>query len=507
MRLLFLLFFWGFQSLLGQIATSFTPDKSNPKFEQGSWIGELSAGGMNLALNLLITKHPVSTPELQYQTKLGVPMQGVKNYPASSVTVKKNKITITFDGIGAEFQGQLKYEKIEGVWTQNNTAFPLTLTYGKAPELKRPQTPKAPFNYVSRTVTFSNQNGTVRFEGTLTYPKSDSLKNFPTAVLYTGSGLQDRDESFVGHKPFAVIAHHLTLNGFAVLRVDDRCAGRSICAPGSDKFTTQDLIQDDGYSYAKWALDSICGSQQPLFLIGHSEGGALAAGVNLKLKSMGVTQKIYSVGLAPPLVSGFEINAYQNRLVFGKIVTDSLVLNDLEYMHRGIISSMLDQGVFENFDSLKVVEIIETELNLVSKKSRGIANKNFKKNAGITLKASLIKSYTNPKLASAWFKEFLKFNPGELWFELNEGLILQGSKDRQVPAFLNNRALGKHAESLVNVDRPTSLTYTEFQGLNHLFQPCKTGNVEEYAQIETTIDELVLTELTQWMKMVERSSK
>jgi hypothetical protein len=110
-------------------------------------------------------------------------------------------------------------------------------------------------------------------------------------------------------------------------------------------------------------------------------------------------------------------------------------------------------------------------------------------------------------LASAWFKEFLKFNPGELWFELNEGLILQGSKDRQVPAFLNNRALGKHAETLINVDRPTSLTYTEFQGLNHLFQPCKTGNVEEYAQIETTIDELVLTELTQWMKMVEKSSK
>lgn len=129
-----------------------------------------------------------------------------------------------------------------------------------------------------------------------------------------------------------------------------------------------------------------------------------------------------------------------------------------------------------------------------------MANKSFKKNAGIPLKSSLIQSYTNPKLTSAWFKEFLKFNPGELWFELNEGLILQGGMDKQVPAFLNNKALGKHAETLMHVDRPTALTYTEFQGLNHLFQPCKTGDVGEYAQIETTIDELVLTELSAWMK-------
>lgn len=493
------LFITGWANAQTSKPISFTPDLSNPKFEKGKWTGELNAGGMLLAITLNVFKYPIETPELKYQAKLDVPLQGVKNYAASSVTVKGRAITVNFDGFGAQFEGELKNGEIQGKWTQSKYSVPLTLTYGAAAELKRPQTPKEPFDYVSKTVHFSNQKGTIRFEGTLSHPKSDSIEHFPTAVLFTGSGLQDRDESFVGHKPFAVIAHHLTQQGFAVLRVDDRCAGKSVCAPGSNNFTTQDLIDDDGYSYARWALDSICGNK-PLFLIGHSEGGAVSAGVNLKLKSAGVANQIYSVGLAPALVSGFEINAYQNRLVFAKMVTDSLVLNDLEYLHRGIISSMLEQGIFENFDSLKVVKIIEDELESVSKKSRNMANKSFKKNAGIPLKSSLIQSYTNPKLTSSWFKEFLTFNPGELWFELNEGLILQGGMDKQVPAFLNNKALGKHAETLMHVDRPTALTYTEFQGLNHLFQPCKTGQVEEYAQIETTIDELVLTELSAWMK-------
>ena len=41
------------------------------------------------------------------------------------------------------------------------------------------------------------------------------------------SGQQDRDETVVGHRPFLVIADHLTRRGVAVLRCDDRGAGAS----------------------------------------------------------------------------------------------------------------------------------------------------------------------------------------------------------------------------------------------------------------------------------------
>jgi uncharacterized protein len=39
----------------------------------------------------------------------------------------------------------------------------------------------------------------------------------------------------------------------------------------------------------------------------------------------------------------------------------------------------------------------------------------------------------------------------------------------------------------------------EFPGLNHLFQPCKTGSPTEYAQIEMTIAPEVLKVIGDWI--------
>ena len=39
----------------------------------------------------------------------------------------------------------------------------------------------------------------------------------------------------------------------------------------------------------------------------------------------------------------------------------------------------------------------------------------------------------------------------------------------------------------------------EFPDMNHLFQTCKTGAMDEYATIEQTIDPLVLEEISSWV--------
>ena len=43
------------------------------------------------------------------------------------------------------------------------------------------------------------------------------------------------------------------------------------------------------------------------------------------------------------------------------------------------------------------------------------------------------------------------------------------------------------------------LTIHKLNGLNHLFQPCKTGLVDEYKTIETTIDSKVLDIISDWL--------
>ena len=72
-------------------------------------------------------------------------------------------------------------------------------------------------------------------------------------------------------------------------------------------------------------------------------------------------------------------------------------------------------------------------------------------------------------------------------------LALNGTLDRQVDA----------AENLGTIRRllgqSPALTVKAFEGLNHLFQPCTTGDVSEYERIGTTIDPAVLETLAAWL--------
>ena len=108
----------------------------------------------------------------------------------------------------------------------------------KLPDDVRPQQPKPPYPYREEEVTFDNREAKIKLAGTLTLPKTE--RPAPAVLLISGSGSQDRNESIMGHKPFLVLADYLTRRGIAVLRVDDRGAGKS---PGNaSTATTEDFV-------------------------------------------------------------------------------------------------------------------------------------------------------------------------------------------------------------------------------------------------------------------------
>jgi uncharacterized protein len=83
--------------------------------------------------------------------------------------------------------------------------------------------------------------------GSLTLPKRTGAK-IPAVVLITGSSPQDRDNaspqaSMTAYRPFRQIAHRLSSNGIAVLRMDDRGVGEST---GGDirQLTTAERAKD-----------------------------------------------------------------------------------------------------------------------------------------------------------------------------------------------------------------------------------------------------------------------
>ena len=107
-------------------------------------------------------------------------------------------------------------------------------------ERRRPQNPVRPYPYREEEVAYENKVQNIHLAATLTFPPGPGP--FPGVVLITGSGPQDRDEALMGHKPFLVLADHLTRKGIAVLRADDRGVGKS--TGDFAKATTADFATD-----------------------------------------------------------------------------------------------------------------------------------------------------------------------------------------------------------------------------------------------------------------------
>ncbi|NRS87893.1 alpha-beta hydrolase superfamily lysophospholipase [Flavobacterium sp. 7E] len=74
-------------------------------------------------------------------------------------------------------------------------------------------------------------------------------------------------------------------------------------------------------------------------------------------------------------------------------------------------------------------------------------------------------------------------------------LAINGSLDFQVPAKDNLAAI---KNSLTRAKNKNFETY-EFEGMNHLFQECKTGAFSEYSEIEQTISPKVLDKMSAWI--------
>ena len=443
----------------------------------GRWSGDLKAAGMQLKLEFEIKEVSANT----YRSYLSVPQQGAKDLPMDKTEVFKTKITIKSTVIGAVFEGQWdEQNRIKGVFTQNNHSFPLELVRGGA-QLNRPQTPQPPFPYLTRTVQFSNRQGTCRFQGTLSTPKSGRVKG--SIILFSGSGAQNRDEEIFGHKPFAVLADTFTKAGYNVLRVDDRGAGFTVCKPSEiENFTTQDLIED-GKSYVKFVQDSL-GTNAPILLFGHSEGCTIIAAL---AKNNPQISKI--IGFGPALVSGTEINTYQNQSGVNAILKDSTLTAEYLRLHRQILTLTQNEANFKiSSDSLK--QYIDPLYAFWTKSTppryRRKIEKRFAKITKTSFIDYLLKSY-HPLFQNAWMWHFLNSNAREDWQQVSQPtLLINGSLDIQTPVVLNEPAFNQYLRT------NTALEYTILPQINHLFQRAKTGDISEYGNIETTIDAEVL---------------
>ena len=97
-----------------------------------------------------------------------------------------------------------------------------------------------------------------------------------------------------------------------------------------------------------------------------------------------------------------------------------------------------------------------------------------------------------------WMRYFIKYDPTEsIKAARCPVMAVNGEKDTQIAAETNLNAI----KNLLPDNSANAIK--EYPGLNHLFQQCTTGNVNEYSQIEQTISPEVLKDITGWINKVK----
>jgi pimeloyl-ACP methyl ester carboxylesterase len=100
------------------------------------------------------------------------------------------------------------------------------------------------------------------------------------------------------------------------------------------------------------------------------------------------------------------------------------------------------------------------------------------------------------QICNPWMLYFIRYNPIPALEKVKCAVLaVNGEKDLQVPPKENIEAITKALQKGGNKKVTTKI----FPNLNHLFQECKTGSPEEYAEIEQTFSPTVLDYVTQWI--------
>lgn len=434
----------------------------------GDWYGLLKVQGMELPLVFHITE-----TEGKFSGTMDSPAQKAFGIPVSSVTFIEGRLNLQIANIGAQYKGMLSDSKIKGNFYQANQSFQLDLSTEPIAEKKidRPQEPTKPYPYDAEEVSFKSEEGKVTIAGTLSLPKNK--ENFPTAILISGSGPQNRDEEFMTHKPFLVLADHLARNGIAVLRYDDRGFGAS--TGDHNAATSVDFATD-----VKAAIDYLKSRNdidpEKIGLIGHSEGGLIAPIVAAEVPTS------FMVLLAGPGVPGEQISIQQAQLL-GKLQNASKedIQNEIAVM----------KGIFD------LIKNNEEDIESLRNKLEVYISHQLEKNK-VVLEGMSKEQYIEKQIAQLtrpWLRYFISYDPRPTLAKVTcPVLALNGEKDVQVGAE-NLIAIEKALQKGGNKE----VTIQEFDSMNHLFQRCETGAMEEYATIETTMEPIVLETVSSWI--------
>jgi esterase/lipase len=268
--------------------------------------------------------------------------------------------------------------------------------------------------------------------------------------MVTGSGVQNRDEEIFEHKPFAVIADALARQGIATLRYDDRGFGES--TGDLVNVTTEDLKNDAlaGIELLRKQFDCVG-------VIGHSEGGT----IGLMLAAEGKVD--FVVSLAGSIVSGQKILLEQNQW-------------------------MLQQAGYAPEVVERYCKVLEGLFNDVKAGTTPVVD-----SEGLPVELAQNLQAVKAQCSTPYMRYCRALDASTCLNKVKcSVLALNGTKDCQVGCEENLNILRKGLFGKKEIHA--------IEGVNHLFQHCKTGATSEYKDIEETFAPEAIDIVVSWLK-------
>ncbi len=333
-----------------------------------------------------------------------------------------------------------------------------------------------PTPYATEEVTFTN--GDVTLAGTLSLP--DGPGPYPAVVLVSGSGPQDRDEYLGGDiaiRPFELLANALTPAGIAVLRYDDRGVGES-----TGDFAASDLndFADDAEAAITYLTTRGDIDQDHIGLIGHSEGGAIAAILGARNSDLD-----FIVSLAGLGVSGKDVLLLQTRLLLeAEGATPEEAQAQVDLMTQ--VATLLDDP--EALEEAIYNAALAQAASLPQEQQDAIGD--------LESYARTLAAQQATQLQAPSVRALLEYDPAPDWARTTVPVLaIFGGKDKQVDATQNAAPL---LEALSHGGNK-NVTVVVLPDANHLFQAAGSGALSEYATLPPEFTPDLLPIIIDWI--------
>ncbi len=414
----------------------------------------------------------VSTGDRGTRATLDSPDLPVYGMPVEGLIRTADTVRFSVPVADVSFEGKLDthLQSVSGSWLRKGQS-PATVTFmrdaAEAAEYKRSQWPLKPAHYAIQNVRIANPKASgVVLAGTLTLPEGKGP--FPAAVLISGSGPQDRDETIFGHRPFAVLADYLSQHGIAVLRYDDRGFGES--TGDFEPATSADFASD-----ANAVLEYLRGRPEikraAVGLIGHSEGGMIGP-----IAAASNNDVAFLVLLAGPGTNTDQLLLSQRRMIGLSQGTSEASLDQGDAVIRDVVVA-----VRASSDAADAERRLNKLLTTPSLQAMGM---------GEAQREAFVK-----QSSSAWMRYFINYRPAEFLARVHVPVLaLGGSLDHQVPTAENLPAIRDALAG--NADA----TIEQLPGINHMFQTAKTGALGEYVDIAETFAPVAMKSIANWIQ-------